>query len=135
MRVFVYDGDPSPEVVAYAHERDDGSLVFAAGDDAVDLFHCSVVRTASGIGVVHGRGVVAMSLCLHHDDPELADAYYGWTWKHDVPAGIAIDRGAGVLLEDGSITDVVATRPGAHAYTVRHVAGEVICRGYWSRPL
>ena len=72
-----------------------------------------------------GLGLVRGSACPHYDGEELRAGTFRGLVAEGFPAGYAADDGCGLLFEDGELTDVVASRPGADGYRVELVDGEV----------
>jgi dipeptidase E len=72
-----------------------------------------------GLAPICGIGMVAGSCCPHYDsEPARVPAFAECIARGELPAGIAIDDGAAVLMEGGACVEVCAARPGAGAHRV-----------------
>ena len=73
-----------------------------------------------GLAPIRGIGMVAGSCCPHYDsEPARVPAFAGCIARGELPAGIAIDDGAAVLMEADRNLGVFAARPGAGAWIVQ----------------
>jgi dipeptidase E len=71
-----------------------------------------------------GLGLLAGSFCPHYDgEPLRRPVYTRLVSVGTLPSGIACDDAAAVLFEGTELAEVVASRPGSHAYRVTS-AGE-----------
>ncbi len=73
-----------------------------------------------------GLGLVAGSSCPHYDGEKRRRPTYQRLVADGFPDGYAADDGCGLLFEDGSLADVVASRPQARAHRVERRNGGVI---------
>lgn len=76
-------------------------------------------------GLADGLGFVTGSACPHYDGEERRRPTYRQLVAEGFSGGYAADDGAALLFEDGELTEVVTSRPGAGAYQVTLVDGEV----------
>jgi dipeptidase E len=76
--------------------------------------------------LLDGLGLIAGSACPHYDGEEQRRPTYRAQVAAGFPAGHAAEDGVGLLFEDGDLREAVASRPGACAYRVRLVDGEVV---------
>ena len=71
-----------------------------------------------------GLGLLAGSACPHYDgEPERRLTYRRLIASGELPAGWAADDGAALVFEDDRLVEVVASRPGVHAYAVARAPG------------
>jgi len=68
--------------------------------------------------LLDGLGFLPGSACPHYDGEEMRAGTFRGLVADGFPAGYAADDGCGLLFEDGQLTDVVASRPGADGYRV-----------------
>ena len=72
------------------------------------------------LGFLPGTG------CPHYDEPGRRETFHWCLAKGDVSAGYGIDNSAALHFEGTTLVNVVTSRPGAYAYHVALVNGEVI---------
>jgi dipeptidase E len=72
------------------------------------------------LGFLRGTG------CPHYDELGRRETFHRCLAKGDVIAGYGIDNSAALHFEGTKLVNVVASRPGAYAYHVALVNGEVI---------
>lgn len=115
-----------PEILADA--ADNGTVLAGISAGMNCWFEASVTDSfGPGLAPLHdGLGFLPGSACPHYDGEELRPATYRGLVAAGFPAGYAADDGCGLLFEDGELTDVVASRPGADGYRVEVVHGEVV---------
>ncbi|MYR43640.1 peptidase E [Streptomyces sp. SID5910] len=84
-----------------------------------------------------GLGLLSGSVCPHYDsEPGRRPSYRQAVAAGSLPAGWALDDGAGALFTDGVPTDTVTRTPGAHLYRVEaDGSGGVTERALPCRPL
>lgn len=76
----------------------------------------------SGLRPVHGIGMVAGSCCPHYAaEPHRQPAFAAAVASGELAAGLAIDDGAAVLIDNDQVSAVFSARPGAGAYRVSRV--------------
>ncbi len=69
-------------------------------------------------GLHDGLGFLAGSACPHYDGEERRRPRYRELVDGGFPAGIAADDGVAIRYQGTELAEVVACRPGAHAYRV-----------------
>ena len=114
-----------PEVFA---EAADNGTVLAGISAGMNCWFEASVTDSFGPGLAplaDGLGFLPGSACPHYDGEELRAGTFRGLVAEGFPAGYAADDGCGLLFEDGELTDVVASRPGADGYRVELVDGEV----------
>ena len=114
-----------PEVFA---EAADNGTVLAGISAGMNCWFEASVTDSFGPGLAplaDGLGLIPGSACPHYDGEELRAGTFRGLVAEGFPAGYAADDGCGLLFEDGQLTDVVASRPGADGYRVELVDGEV----------
>jgi dipeptidase E len=117
-----------PEVLA---EAADGGTVLAGISAGMNCWFEASVTDSFGPDLApldDGLGFLAGSACPHYDGEELRAGTYRGLVADGFPAGYAADDGCGLLFEDGELTDVVASRPGADGYRVELVDDRVVER-------
>jgi dipeptidase E len=67
-----------------------------------------------------GLGILPGSACPHYDGEEQRAPTYRALVANGFSPGHAADDGCGLLFEDGSLADVVSSRPDAQAYHVHN---------------
>ncbi|MBE7479595.1 MAG: peptidase E [Polyangiaceae bacterium] len=73
-----------------------------------------------------GLGFLPGSNCPHYDgEPKRRPAYHAQVLA-GMKAGYAADDGVALHFVDGSLADVVSSRPGASAYRVEAVGGQIV---------
>lgn len=78
------------------------------------------------IRVLPGLGLLEGSACPHYDgEPKRRPAYRQYVASGEMPAGYALDDGAGVHFVDGEPYRFIASRPNANAYHVSLADGAV----------
>jgi peptidase E len=86
--------------------------------------------TCSGGGEpepIEGLHLLRGSLTVHADgEPQRVPAWLACVKDGTLPGGWAADDGVGLLFEDGALTRVVSSRPGAGAQRVDAVGGELV---------
>nr|WP_297419002.1 peptidase E [uncultured Nocardioides sp.] len=115
-----------PEILA---EAADQGVVLAGISAGMNCWFEASVTDSFGPGLaplLDGLGLVPGSSCPHYDGEELRAGTYRSLVAAGFPGGYAADDGCGLLFEDGELTDVVASRPGADGYRVELVDGEVV---------
>ena len=115
-----------PEILADA--ADQGTVLAGISAGMNCWFEASVTDSfGPDLAPLHdGLGFVPGSSCPHYDGEELRARTYRALVADGFPSGYAADDGCGLLFEDGELTDVVASRPGADGYRVALVGGEVV---------
>ena len=115
-----------PEILADA--ADEGTVLAGISAGMNCWFEASVTDSfGRDLAPLHdGLGFVRGSACPHYDGEELRAGTYRALVAEGFPGGFAADDGCGLLFEDGELTDVVASRPGADGYRVALVDGEVV---------
>lgn len=114
-----------PEVFA---EAADNGTVLAGISAGMNCWFEASVTDSFGPGLAplaDGLGFLPGSACPHYDGEELRAGTFRGLVAEGFPAGYAADDGCGLLFEDGELTDVVASRPGADGYRVELVDGAV----------
>lgn len=114
-----------PDILAEA--ADNGTVLAGISAGMNCWFEASVTDSfGATLGPLRdGLGFVAGSACPHYDGEELRAGTYRGLVATGFPAGYAADDGCGLLFEDGQLTDVVASRPGADGYRVHVTAAGV----------
>ncbi|RYU08769.1 peptidase E [Nocardioides iriomotensis] len=115
-----------PEILAEAADR---GTVLAGISAGMNCWFEASVTDSFGPGLAplrDGLGFVPGSSCPHYDGEELRAGTYRALVAEGFPGGYAADDGCGLLFEDGELTDVVASRPGADGYRVELVDGRVV---------
>jgi peptidase E len=107
-----------PEI--FGEAADNGTVLAGISAGMNCWFEASVTDSfGPGLGPLRdGLGFVAGSACPHYDGEELRAGTYRKLVGAGFPGGYAADDGCGLLFEDGQLTDVVASRPGADGYRV-----------------
>ncbi len=112
-----------PSIMREACERG----VVLAGQSAGAMCWFEQGITASSAGAPRGApglGLLGGSLCVHYArDPDRRTAYLSAV-EDGMPAGFALDDGAGVLFEDEKPVEAFAGRQGARVIRVAREAGE-----------
>ena len=75
---------------------------------------------------VQGMGLIAGSNAVHYDKEAHRRPAYHLAIGGGMPGGYAVDDGAALHFDGGSLARVVSSRPEARAYRVEAVAGEVV---------
>jgi dipeptidase E len=103
-------------------EAYEGGVVLAGLSAGMNCwFQASVTDSfsASRLEPLHdGLGLLAGSACPHYDGEELRAPTYRALVSDGFPPGLAADDGCALLFQDGSLADVVCSRPQAGAYHV-----------------
>jgi dipeptidase E len=90
-------------------------------------FEWGVTKSGGRPAPTRGLGFLPGSNSVHYDgEPERRPAYLAAVGRGDVPAGWGVDDGAGLLFRGKRLAEVVASRPGARAFRVHSVEGEVV---------
>lgn len=75
-----------------------------------------------GLRPVQGIGMVAGSCCPHYStEPQRQPAFAAAVASGELAAGLAIDDGVAVLIDDNQVRAVFSARPGARAYQLSRV--------------
>ena len=78
-------------------------------------------RAAAGLGFLPGSNSV------HHDgEPARRPVFLDAVARGDIPPGWGVDDGVGLLFRGTRVAEAVTSRPGARAYRVHVVEGEVV---------
>jgi len=86
---------------------------------AMCWFAGGITRSGGKPEPISGLGLLEGSLSVHlTSEPERAPAFRDAVRRGDLPAGWALDDGAGLLFEDGRLTRAVRARPEARAVRV-----------------
>ncbi len=105
------------EIMGEAHER--GILLCGYSAGSMCWFEAGVSRGGGSPAVVEGIGMLAGSHCVHYSqDPERRDAYRQAVGSRVIPAGLALDDHAAVLIQDGDLVEAVGGRETASAFRV-----------------
>jgi peptidase E len=90
-------------------------------------FEWGVTRSTGRPAAARGLGFLAGSNSVHYDgEPERRAFYLDSVAAGALPAGWGVDDGAGLLFRGTRLAEVVASRPGAHAYRVHAVGGKAV---------
>lgn len=117
-----------PEILAEASAN---GTVLAGISAGMNCWFEASVTDSFGPGLaplLDGLGFIAGSACPHYDGEELRAGTFRGLVADGFPAGYAADDGCGLLFEDGELTDVVSSRPGADAYRVEVTSNGVVER-------
>lgn len=107
-----------PEILA---EAADNGTVLAGISAGMNCWFDASVTDSFGpdlAPLLDGLGFVTGSACPHYDGEELRAGTFRNLVEAGFPPGFAADDGCGLLFEDGELTDVVSSRPGADGYRV-----------------
>ena len=105
------------EILRAAWER--GIVLAGLSAGAMCWFEGGITMSGGPPEVIDGLGFLPGSLSVHlTSEPERAPAFRDAVRRGDLPAGWALDDGAGLLFEDGRLTRAVRARPEARAVRV-----------------
>jgi dipeptidase E len=76
-------------------------------------------------GLPDGLGLLPWSACPHYDGEPQRRPTYRRLVAEGFPGGYAADDGAALVFTEGTLGEVVASRPGAAGYRVERVDGTV----------
>jgi dipeptidase E len=107
-----------PEAIREALEN--GSVLAGLSAGAICWFEQGVTDSSPGeLTSLRCLGILPGSCCPHYDgEAARRPAYADLLRRGEIAAGYAIDDGAAIHFVNGSISRVVASRPGASAYRV-----------------
>jgi dipeptidase E len=97
----------------------DGVLLCGWSAGAICWFEAGVTDSyGPQLEAIDCLGFVGGSACPHYDGEPLRRPRYAELVAAGLPAGIAIDDAAAVVVEGGDVVDVISSRAGARAYRV-----------------
>jgi peptidase E len=112
-------------ILREAWEREIVLAGLSAG--AMCWFEGGITMSAGPPAVIEGLGFLHGSLSVHADgEPQRLPAFYDAVRSGELPGGWALDDGVGLVIEGGTVTRVVSSRPGATALRVDAVGGELV---------
>ncbi len=105
-----------------------GVLLAGVSAGAVVWFEQALSEAGGqGLRPLAGLGLFAGSVCPHHSaEPARAPAFRAAIAAGALPAGLALDDGAGVLIDDRGARVAVSARPGAWGWRVRRGAAGAV---------
>lgn len=113
-----------PEIMRDAYES--GVLIAGQSAGAMCWFEQGITQSTGEPRAASGLGFLEGSLCVHYArDPERRAAYLEAV-AHGMPAGFALDDGAGILFEEGKPIEAFAARQGARVARVASEGGEAV---------
>ena len=108
---------------AYAH-----GVVLAGISAGMNCWFAASVTDSFGPrleGLPDGLGLLPWSACPHYDGEPQRRPTYRRLVAEGFPDGYAADDGAALVFTEGTLGEVVASRPGAAGYRVERVDGTV----------
>ena len=104
-----------------------GGVLAGVSAGSICWFQCSATDSFGGVAALHdGLGLLSGSACPHYDgEPLRRPTYHRLVGEGALPAGLALDDGAGAHFVGTRLQEVVTSRDGAAAYRVQVHAGEV----------
>jgi len=110
-----------------AYER--GIVLAGLSAGAMCWFEGGVTRSSGPPAPIAGLGLLPGSLTVHADgEPERLPVWLEAVRSGALPGGWAADDGVGLQFEDGTLTRVVSSRPGAGALRCDAIGGELVRR-------
>lgn len=113
------------DALARAYER--GTVLCGLSAGAQCWFEAGVTDSFGGdlAPLRDGLGLLAGSFCPHYDGDSKRRPTYETLVSQGMPEGFAADDGAAVHFVDGSLAEIVTSRPQAAAYRVARDGGTV----------
>lgn len=115
-----------PQILRRAWQS--GTVLAGVSAGAICWFE-TVLTDSSGTGLhpLTGLGFLAGGCCPHYDgEAERRPALHRLIEQGTIPSALALDDGAAAHFIDGTLANVVSSRPNARAYRVEHANGQVL---------
>ena len=98
---------------------DQGVLICGQSAGAMVWFESGITTSSGTPAPAKGLGLIEGSLCVHyHHDPERRTEFMGEVAGGGMPPGYGCDDQAGMLFEDGVMTEAFTAREGASVWRV-----------------